>query len=159
MLTLLPFSVHAEQPWEEAAVSGIRAMNKGDGKSFTKIAHPETKQIMKRVFVMGMRKNPGTDGPSVLADFGVATVDDLESMDIDAFIEKMIVNMHSHAPPDFQIAARSADFRALSSTASPDGYRVTVEMRITFRGAERKDSMFLLAKKSGTEWKYNGSIK
>jgi len=149
-----------EEPWETAAVKGIQTMNLGDGREFIKVAHTETKTRMRKFLLDRLRGTPGSrETQATLQEMGVSSLDEAEKIPLDPFVQQMIVFMHAAAPQPQRQAMEEAQFRAVSSEPSGDSFRVTVEMTYVAGGTTRTAKMPLLARREGSEWKYNGDTK
>jgi hypothetical protein len=148
------------EPWETAALKGFTAMNQGDGKAFVEDAHPDYKEQMRSYMLDHLRTAPTSDEiHKVLKDFGLSSIDKMEKLPPEIFIQKLIHSMHVSMPAPLQTALEHAQVKVLSSEPDGDDYRVNVEMTLPVNGKSSTSKMILLVKKSGDAWKYNGTSK
>lgn len=151
------YNAQSTNAWELAVIKGMAAMNKGDGKSFTENAHTDFKNEMRNLMLNRLREHPTTaETLKCIKDYGVSTLDELEKIPVDRFIEMTIYWMHVTQPPAMRTASEEAQFKPLGSKLQGDTYRVTVEMSLNLNGKLGVRNAILLAKKEGGVWKYNG---
>lgn len=149
----------ADEPWEIAAVDGLRAMNRGDGETFVKVAHPEFKKKMRDMIVRQLMSTPGSrKNDEILKPYGVATVEELVALDPELMLAKLIYILHESVPPVKRQMAKDAKFKVISSDAEGDERKVYVDMEFTAEGKTIGGKTVLLAKRDGDVWKYNGDV-
>lgn len=149
----------AEEPWETAAVEGLRAMNRGDGETFVKVAHPEFKKKMRDMLVQRLMSTPGSrQNDEMLKPYGVATVEELVALDHELMLAKLIHILHESVPPAKRQMLKDAKFKVISSEAEGEERHVHVEMEFETEGKTLGGKTVLLAKRDGEVWKFNGDV-
>lgn len=157
LLTAQPLS--AEEPWETAAVEGLRAMNRGDGETFVKVAHPEFKKKMRDMLVRQLMSTPGSrQNDEMLKPYGVATVEELVALEPDLMLAKLIHILHEGVPPAKRQMLKDAKFKVTSSEAEGEERQVHVDMEFETEGKTLGGKAVLLAKRDGEVWKFNGDV-
>ena len=135
-ILICSFAVNAQttNAWELAVIKGMTTMNKGDGKSFAENAHTDFKNQMRNLTLYGLRAHPTTaETLKCIKDYGVSTIDELEKIPVDRFIELTIHWMHVALPPSMRTASEEAQFKPVSNELQGDTYRVTVEMSLSLK--------------------------
>ena len=148
------------EPWETAAIQGVRTMNLGDGKEFIKVTHTNTKTALRKFMLDRMQARPTSPATQdVLQKLSLANVEEAGRLPLDVFVERLIFYMHEEVPQPQRKAMEEAGLTAVSSELSGDTARVTVEMTYVAGGTPRTGKMLLLARREGDVWKYDGQTK
>ena len=104
------------RPWVKAAIAGIASMNRGDGKTFAKVAHPEHMGHLKGFMATRLKADPNRARvQSMLRAYGVSTVEEYEKLPANKVMEVMIPGMFAANPKPCQDALRTAKFHAIET--------------------------------------------
>jgi hypothetical protein len=152
--------VKAAEPWETAAVEAVASMNRGDGETFVKHTHIELKELMRKLPLQSLKQEPESRGTrEFLAQMKVKDIPELEALDTDTYIRRLIVNMHEAQPPAMKESMKGAQITVKQSASEGGMQRVTVDVTVHFLAQPKTMEMILYAKREGDAWKYCGDAK
>lgn len=138
-----------------AAVKGLEAMNRNDGATFVRWAHPKLIEKMRDLMVAQL-ETAARQGEQVdeLTHFGVRTVEELKSLDPKVVTRVTVDHMNDSEPAKLRELMHHTKFSTVSSKAI-DPATVVVTINGDF-GDGRSKTVEVLSKLDGGVWKYWG---
>jgi hypothetical protein len=155
-----PAPAGGAEPWETAVVEAVTAMNRGDGDTFVKWSHKDFNELMRMLPLQSLKDEPESRGTKdFLAQMAVKNIAELEALDTDTYVRRLIPAMHNAQPPAVRDSMKEVKIAVKQSASEGDLQRVTVELTVRFLAQPKTMEQTLYAKREGDEWKYYGDAK